>query len=469
MSLARALLTAVCASALLTGACSSPTKRRPIDTDEETGGAGGGGGSGGRGGSGGAGGRGGSGAGGSGGSSSTGGAGGGSGGSAGSGGTGGGTGGRDAGADAPVVDAGARDMGAPDRAAPRDADQMSTDTACAKYAEAICAQLKSCTGGYQVEREYGTDAECRTQAKLACTTNALYPWSADSPARIMACATATMAQSCGDYLAGAPIAACALMLNAGGIENGGSCVSNGQCASLFCDTPADALCGTCKANADEGGACTNSAQCPAGQSCAGNVCTKVGAAGAECRGANPCGPGLSCVRPAAPAPGTCTKLATEGQACDPKLLAAPDCEARLGLFCQVPAAATTDGGAPAAGDGGAAGGDGGAPAAGDGGVAAAIGKCVKRTLVNAGQPCGTMPDGSSVTCKKGAQCVRPLIAGTEVRQATGTCVDEVGLDMACGTISADGPRCKIGYRCVTEAGLTTGTCKLRVQSACPTP
>ena len=52
--------------------------------------------------------------------------------------------------------------------------------------------------------------------------------------------------------------------------------------------------------------------------------------------------------------------------------------------------------------------------------------------------------------------------------STPSCVD-VGVNMPCNTSTNMGPSCAVNLRCVVlQDGMTAGTCKERVYSACPT-
>ncbi len=336
-----------------------------------------------------------------------------------------------------------------------DVNQMTADTACTKLATAVCNKIKTCTNGFVVERDYGTDANCIVEQKASCINGVNYPWSGDNAMRANACATAAEAQTCTDYLAGVILTAC--HIGPGRIEVGGACLSARQCASSFCRVPGDAVCGVCEAKADDGATCDTNEQCPSGSVCGGGMCTKPVALGAACSGAMPCGAGLACVGVSGSPDRKCEKLLVAQNApCDPARITLPSCDSRLGFYCKV--APSTTGGVASVDAG-----------ANDAGVAAITGKCEKITFAGAGMSCGTNAlDAVRVDCRGGIACRRLVTdAGGSDRATVGICVADVAANAACDTNTAMGPTCQIGLRCVqTASGMTAGTCKPRIQSAC---
>jgi hypothetical protein len=315
---------------------------------------------------------------------------------------------------------------------------------------------------FNLERQYGTEANCIAEEKGDCVRGLNYPWTGERIAKIMACATATTAQTCANYLAGVIIPDC--VVGPGSIETGGICLSGRQCQGGSCRISSTALCGQCEDSVASGGVCRTNEQCPVGEVCSNMTCVKPAAAGAACNNMNkPCDAGLACVGATNLADGKCEKLvATLDGACDPTRATLPTCDSRLGFYCFVaPAPAAPDGGVPDAGSADAA--TGGA----DGATSA--GKCARILLANAGQACGTDPTTNARTdCRGGNICQRLIPDGGVARSPMGICVADVGVDQPCNTNASIGPNCTVGLRCVaTVSGMPEGTCKARLQSACP--
>jgi hypothetical protein len=199
-----------------------------------------------------------------------------------------------------------------------------------------------------------------------------------------------------------------------------------QCKSNYCDRADDQVCGAC---ADKGGiaaSCDQNADCAGGLTCQTNVdtlaktCQTAPPAVVRAKISEPCGgmlpacdSGLVCV-------GTgmmracAAVVATEGAPCDPARRMLADCDANLFLGCN----RTTM-------------------------------LCEKRKLVDVGQPCNELPDGSNATCKGGANCVRLPWPGSV--PVTGTCTADVGVGQPCAAAAADGPGCQPSLRCVLDA------------------
>jgi hypothetical protein len=98
--------------------------------------------------------------------------------------------------------------------------------------------------------------------------------------------------------------------------------------------------------------------------------------------------------------------------------------------------------------------------------AAATGTCKKIGFAMTGGVCGTLMDGSSVTCQGGDACQRMTdpLTGNPITNMPGTCVADVGEGKPCNTNGDIGPGCLPGHTCVlTNPGISTaGTCRKRV-------
>src|SRR5262249_13120144 len=107
----------------------------------------------------------------------------------------------------------------------------SADTACADIAAARCAQRSTCTNGVGIPRVYGDMTTCLAREKLACTNALAAKGTGNSPARTEQCVAALKTESCADYFAGNPPAAC---INTGALADGMPCAFAGQCSSTYC-------------------------------------------------------------------------------------------------------------------------------------------------------------------------------------------------------------------------------------------
>ncbi len=370
--------------------------------------------------------------------------------------------------DAPLPDAGvdmaqdrAPDVG-PDRP-PREASQdvspaVATMT-CDKLAKARCAQLKTCAM-FELERLYGDETRCVTVLTRLCVDDLTWPFTGDTPARVDACATATMNQTCADWSRGVALPACTVA--EGRIERGAPCIASAQCDSRNCTIPANDLCGTCGEplrNRVAGQACTNTNQCVAGLICpalAPRICQSPAKLDEACTDSLLCSAGLSCVGRGTGGLGVCRLLGAEGAACDTTRRTAPTCETRAGLFCKLDVA---DGGAsdPDAGT------DGGADAA----PPPTTGRCAKLALADVGGACRVVPDGDNIVCRSGATCQRPMVDSSA--STMGTCVARVAADQACNTQAQTGPMCEDGLRCLPMQGADASgsSCRRRDFAMCP--
>jgi hypothetical protein len=222
-------------------------------------------------------------------------------------------------------------------------------------------------------------------------------------------------------------------------------VVSAQCRSGYCDRAETQVCGVCADRGGIGKSCDQNADCVSSLVCtieAGNssgTCMTPppaaarGKAGDAC-GAAPlpaCDTGLACVGTGATR--TCqAQLNAIGAPCDASRKTAPDCEAALFLSCNRTTAV-----------------------------------CERQKLVDVGQPCADLPDGSFAVCRGGAACVRPRDAATNARPAVGSCVADVGEGMPCARNAADGAGCAASLRCVYDAvGSATGRCHAQDLALC---
>jgi hypothetical protein len=240
--------------------------------------------------------------------------------------------------------------------------------ACATLAKAQCTRLATCATDLAVQERYGTEEACEAAVNEKClldgkAADAAKPIpkpepkpspadaSADADAdadagepvdagpppidgtAIASCAAAIGTQQCVDFLVGAIPAAC---VRKGRFVEGDACGTGAQCASGFCDVPADRKCGKCKAPPAADVTCNAASECPAGFTCwvERHQCVPFAKEGKACYASLACEPGFSCVvQQDGGTIGTCTKGALEKAACDPTLTTGPDCNTTQGLYC----------------------------------------------------------------------------------------------------------------------------------------
>lgn len=310
-----------------------------------------------------------------------------------------------------------------------DVSVVSADKACTDLAQVQCAKRRDCTNsinpnGVNILRAFGDMSTCLSREKLACMDNLSGPGTGNSPALVERCVDAFPGYACADFLGANPPAVCA---PTGSRSTGQACVFSTQCDSGFCSNNKIAICGTCAPSPDPGTVCMTS-NCGHGQICVAStmLCQNRGALGASCDAALPCGVELSCAGPAAAS--TCqTAVAVEGDPCGGATLAT--CQNDLGLACLGAAGAKV---------------------------------CTRVTFVDAGESCGTLPDGARADCTLGDCFTATGPAGVG---DPGTCKAKVESGIACDTVL--GPDCLAPSRCVPTADdTTTGTCQLPIGATC---
>jgi hypothetical protein len=311
----------------------------------------------------------------------------------------------------------------------------SAEDACAKFAEAQCAKLQSCSNavvadGVTILRNYDSLNQgaysCLTRVKNDCTSRLKAPGNGNNPTLTEQCAAAYATLSCQDFFDNVPAAGCA---PAGPRANGQSCVVAGQCTSAYCSGNKTAVCGICDDPPAAGSSCVDTG-CAHDQICnsSSQVCQDNIGAGVACDGADAsqinCASGLTCSGTVGSK--TCVAGgATEGAACGGT---GPGCLRFQGLACEGLAGSKV---------------------------------CTKVNLVGDGQPCGTLADGTRADCLAG-ECY----TATGLAPATdlGTCKKQVADGSLCDTVL--GPICYTGARCVTAAGSSAGVCTIPDVTAC---
>lgn len=304
-----------------------------------------------------------------------------------------------------------------------DADAgRSADLSCADLAKARCAKLQECSSHQLTTRE-GDLATCETREKAACVAALAAPSTGSTPATVGACATATAATACKEFLGNTPVPAC--VAKVGGLADGAACGYSSQCRSTFCASPKGAPCGTCAAPPRAGDSCATVGCGPTLACGKSKVCVAYVGSGQACDGDLPCDAGLSCVTAKGAPKGTCQALgASEGATCDPKEQTAPGCSRQAGLWCQ------------------------------------GTGTCAKISgYAKGGEPCGLLDPATFRSCA-GGTCVAAAGSG-----GAGTCVADVGAGAACDT-GNDGASCMTGFRCAVsgDGGADAGS-----SGACVSP
>lgn len=308
---------------------------------------------------------------------------------------------------------------------------VGVDKACTDLAESECAKRQSCTdsidlAGFSIERNFGDMATCLAREKLACVTNLASPGTGNNPAQIEKCVDAFPTYACADFFGANPPDACAPV---GSRTMGQPCSFNSQCQGRFCSNDKTATCGTCAPSPAAGDPCTLS-NCGHHQTCVAStlLCQDRGDLDAFCDATHPCGFDLSCVVLPGDPTGTCqVARVNEG---DPCLGATqPGCHGNFGISCRGPAAGRV---------------------------------CTRIALVDDGQACGTLADGSRADCRRG-ECF--TATGLATTAELGTCKANVDTGGACDTNL--GPSCFVPDRCVPNGASTTaGTCQTPTAGSC---
>lgn len=203
---------------------------------------------------------------------------------------------------------------------------MDQATACAAYANAVCAGYDTCL---PVAREalYGEVTTCVDRFTLFCSFVLNAAGTSWTPTSVAACADAYSAITCPDFIAAVTHeqpGACIPM--PGALADGSPCAEGGQCQTAYCKGNGSGLCGTCTPRSAEGAACDIGFDCLSGLACVGGQCVLEITAGQPCVvGQAPCAQPLICKG------GYCVQPAEETAACDP--LAPPECFFIKGLYC----------------------------------------------------------------------------------------------------------------------------------------
>jgi hypothetical protein len=205
----------------------------------------------------------------------------------------------------------------------------SPDEACADQATARCALLDRCT--HHGSFAYGGYGACVTRLRARCNGEVAAPGGAAGVVSVEVCAHALATVGCDAFRSGDPAPEC--RAPAGGLGEGAGCAFDSQCATAWCRIPAGAGCGRCVPPTTDGDGCADGA-CSRGLGCGADaVCRTFASDGAPCDATRPCAPGLACVGSSATLLGACGRFAAAGEPCDPASIAAADCDAALGLFC----------------------------------------------------------------------------------------------------------------------------------------
>jgi hypothetical protein len=209
--------------------------------------------------------------------------------------------------------------------------------------------------------------------------------------------------------------------------NGQPCAFNGQCSTGFCSGNRLAACGICADAPKTGDSCATSF-CGHNQICVDTtlICQVRGALNASCDAATaPCGAGMTCTG-AGTSPKTCQMASTTlGATCG---AGTPGCYFAEGLWCTGTTAPKT---------------------------------CGLIAYVAAGQPCGTLTDGSLAVCRAGACYTN---TGPAALTDLGTCKANAGDGQSCDT--RVGPDCITPARCETQDGGTSGICEFPDAPTC---
>jgi hypothetical protein len=323
------------------------------------------------------------------------------------------------------------------------------EKACALDAQTFCDKRKTCwpegVNDFRFQRDWGTMQGCLDQRKATCLADLQRRFTGLSAGRTTGCAQALAAQSCPDFLASVPLPTSQCPgPPPGGVDNGGGCVVSAQCRSNYCNRADNELCGTCADRGGIGTPCDQNGDCVSSLTCQIPAGATVGTcmtppppaarakAGEPCGGTLPaCDTGLACVGTGTMR--TCQpQVAMAAAACDSTRKMAPDCDGAVFLSCN----RTTS-------------------------------VCELEKLVDVGQPCADLTDGSFGVCKGGSACVRVVDPATAKRSATGTCIADVSDGMPCARAAADGPGCAAALRCVFDAvGAPMGRCRAQDLGQC---
>lgn len=142
---------------------------------------------------------------------------------------------------------------------------------CAAYASTRCARYQQCLP-FSFGLKYGSLADCESSTEQSCPLEVAAPGTSRTAAALRACAAASMAQTCSEWLTSTPAACSAPGTNA----NGAACEYDSQCSTTYCHRAADGWCGKCEARTPVGGHCDpHEGACTDGSNC-GHSCTEAG-------------------------------------------------------------------------------------------------------------------------------------------------------------------------------------------------
>jgi hypothetical protein len=324
------------------------------------------------------------------------------------------------------------------------------DQTCTLDAQAYCGKRMTCwpdgMDDFRFQRDWGTPQGCIDQRKATCMADLQRKYTGLSVQRTTGCAQALQQQTCPDFLAGlaVPASQCPAA-GPGQLENGAACAVSGQCRSGYCDRAENQVCGACAdrggigKNCDQNADCVSPLVCTIESGATSGSCMMAAPAAMRSKAGDPCGTagqaacdtGLVCVGTGMAR--TCqAQRNVSGAPCDATRKMAPDCDGALFLSCNRMTSI-----------------------------------CERQKLVEVGQPCADLPDGSFAVCRSGANCVRPRDPTSNARPAAGTCVADVGENMPCARNAADGPGCAASLRCVYDAvGAPMGRCHAQDLALC---
>jgi hypothetical protein len=205
--------------------------------------------------------------------------------------------------------------------------------------------------------------------------------------------------------------------------NGAACAANAQCKSAYCAIDPQSACGYCAPLPKPGDLCDDERQCgPTGLICvkATQRCAQPKGPGEDCDKEEPCLLGYSCVGSGPGEKGICQPEGKEvGAPCDPKRIAAADCDHAQAFYCDPLTFA-----------------------------------CAEVLFAHPGEPCGVKP-GAVVACDKGGLC-DPVNLICVAPAADGAPCDRVV-----------GPPCLPPARCVASSPVASGgVCALPDPVAC---
>jgi hypothetical protein len=312
----------------------------------------------------------------------------------------------------------------------------SITQACTDIATARCNKLVSCTNagnpsGFTIVKDYGDLPTCIMRETLACSDSQSAPHQGSTPDLVEMCSKMIPSVTCTDYLNGNLSGPCAQAM--GPLGNGASCTFAGQCSTGACNGAKHAACGTCGAAPAAGADCSTSA-CARGLDCVSQtstaspppmLCVADGGSGAMCNRDNPCSAGFGCIGATKTTMGTCMADAEKvGAACDPTFKTGPDCDGKVGLWCNTMTS-----------------------------------MCTAVLWGNDGDNCGLGADGNVTSCKAG-DCIGATFGANPM---PGQCKAKVLEGSGCDIVN--GPLCTAPAKCVLTNG-TAGICTLADGTKC---